>query len=149
MRAGTFLCILLTGCVTGADPGAGAASPRAQLGEEFTLALGDSIPLDPTGYSVVFEKVLEDSRCPTGTTCVWEGNARIEIMLREFSTDNPPGGKVMVEVLDLPIELNTSPKFPIAKNGSGLLVELRRLEPTPRPDTPTKDYVATLFARKQ
>lgn len=148
MRAGIFLSLFLTGCMTSADPGAGTATPRAQLAEEFTVALGDSIPLDGTPYSVVFEKVLEDSRCPSGTTCVWEGNARIEIMLREFDSNKATGGKLTVEVLDLPVVLNTSPKFPTTKNGSGILVELRRLEPAPRADTPTKDYVATLFARK-
>jgi hypothetical protein len=134
--------------VASVDPVAGGGSPRAQLGQDFTLALGDSIPLDGTPYSVVFEKVIDDSRCPTGTTCVWEGNAQIQIMLREFASNKPPGGKLAVEVLDLPVLLNTSAKFPTEKNGSGLVVELRRLEPTPRADTPTKGYVATLFVRK-
>jgi hypothetical protein len=134
--------------VTSADPGGGAVSAGAQLDEEFTVALGDSIPLDGTEYSIVFARVIEDSRCPTDTTCVWEGNARIEIVLREFATHTPPGGKLTVDVLDLPVELNTIARFPPGENGSGLIVELRRLEPKPWADTPTKGYVATLFARK-
>jgi hypothetical protein len=149
MRA-SFLCFffLLTGCETRADPGAGPAISRAQLGEEFILALGDSIPLDGTPYSVEFEKVIADSRCRTGATCVWEGNARIQIRLRELATHKPPDGKLPVEGIDLPVELNTSAKFPKEKNVFGLVVELRRLEPRPHVDTTTKGYIATLVARK-
>lgn len=31
------------------------------------------------GLKIKFDRVLEDSRCPVGTECIWEGNARISI----------------------------------------------------------------------
>jgi hypothetical protein len=149
MRAAVICCFFLfPGCVASPDRAVSDTGPRARLAEEFTVALGDSIPLDGTPYSVAFEKVIEDSRCPAASTCVWEGNARILIMLREFATHEPAGGRLQVEVLDLPVELNTNAKVPTEKNGAGLIVELRRLEPAPRADIPTSGYVATLSANK-
>jgi len=32
---------------------------------------------------VEFLEVLEDSRCPKGTTCVWEGQARVKLRITE------------------------------------------------------------------
>jgi hypothetical protein len=79
---------------------------------------------------------------------VWEGNARIQILLREWDGHQEPGGKQIVEVLDSTLELNSNPKMPNEKNGTGYVVELRRLEPMPREGAPTSNYVATLLARK-
>jgi len=35
-----------------------------------------------TGFSIKFVEMVEDSRCPTGTTCVWAGNAKVRIEVR-------------------------------------------------------------------
>lgn len=40
---------------------------------ELKLVVGHSAPLD--GGQISFVKVVEDSRCPTGATCVWAGQA--------------------------------------------------------------------------
>ena len=45
----------------------------------FKVALGDTIVTE--GISIVFVEVLEDSRCPTGVVCVWEGQARVKVMV--------------------------------------------------------------------
>ena len=45
------------------------------------LAPGQAVT---AGMSIVgFERVVEDSRCPKGTTCVWAGRARVAISLRK------------------------------------------------------------------
>ncbi|AFL80773.1 hypothetical protein Aeqsu_1280 [Aequorivita sublithincola DSM 14238] len=31
------------------------------------------------GVSIKFLEVLEDSRCPTGVTCIWAGRARVKV----------------------------------------------------------------------
>ena len=133
------LLALLAGCASIPRSGSGSesAGPRARFGEEFPLPLGESIPLDGSGYTIVFRKVLEDSRCPVDRTCVWEGNARIEIEL-----------KAAVEADSGLVELNTSSRFPTPNAVAGVVFEVRRLEPAPRADTPTQGYVVTLFARK-
>jgi|TARA_R110002020_G_scaffold30237_2_gene95320 hypothetical protein len=49
---------------------------------ELTFALGEETNLG--GMVIAFSEVLEDSRCPTGTQCFWEGRARL---LVEMSGD--------------------------------------------------------------
>jgi len=48
-----------------------------RLGEEFVLRFGERAALPDTNVTLVFQDVTEDSRCPDGVLCVWEGNARI------------------------------------------------------------------------
>jgi len=125
-------CVLvLAGCATSTEPATADDSARAQLGTEFTLSLGDTIRLNGSPHRVKFVQVLEDSRCPVETACIWEGNARIQIAV---------DATVM--------ELNTSSRFPKLTDALGLIFELRKLEPAPRADTPTTGYRATLFASK-
>jgi hypothetical protein len=58
---------------------------RPDLGEEITLEFGQIATLRGRDLSVKFERLMADSRCPTGAVCVWEGNA--EILLRVISGD--------------------------------------------------------------
>lgn len=46
---------------------------KAGLGEEFVLAVGQSASIDGEGLTIRFIEVTEDSRCPEGVECVWEG----------------------------------------------------------------------------
>ena len=45
------------------------------------IPLGVSITLD--NHAIKFIEVLEDSRCPKNTTCVWEGRARVLVEVSE------------------------------------------------------------------
>jgi hypothetical protein len=108
-------------------------------GEEFTLAVGDSARIGDSELVLMFDGVSEDSRCPRNVTCVWEGNARVRLKLREYSHMDARA----VEVLDENVELNTSSRFVQRwKLPVGWLV-LRGLGPQVPIDDP-KNYVATL-----
>lgn len=141
-------CVLgLASCATGIESqSASEGGQRARLDTEFTLSLGDSVPLDGSPYLVKFAGVLEDSRCPVETTCIWEGNARIQLELMSFETWPPSSNSVAVDTTT--IEMNTSSRVPKPPDALGLGFEVRKLEPAPRADTPTTGYRATLFARK-
>ena len=39
------------------------------------LRVGESVRLPQYGYTVTFEKVAEDSRCPMDAICDWQGDA--------------------------------------------------------------------------
>lgn len=52
-------------------------SDSAKLNEMFGLKFGQRVVLQGTDLTLVFKDVTEDSRCPEGVVCVWEGNARI------------------------------------------------------------------------
>src|SRR5262245_61278798 len=50
-----------------------------RLGQEFDLKINQKAMIEGEGLAVVFESVLEDSRCPEGVDCVWSGNAKIKV----------------------------------------------------------------------
>lgn len=49
------------------------------------ILFGESITLE--GHTVKFVKVLEDSRCPENTTCIWEGRARVRVEIIQDGED--------------------------------------------------------------
>lgn len=51
--------------------------------KSFTVQMNQSIFFD--GYEITFSEILDDSRCPTGVTCAWEGRASInmEVKIKE------------------------------------------------------------------
>ena len=49
-------------------------------GGELTIAVNERATLDKS-YSLAFLNVSEDSRCPPGVTCVWEGRAVLTLGL--------------------------------------------------------------------
>ena len=49
------------------------------LGQEFILQVGETANIKGEKLQVKFLEVLEDSRCPKGVTCVWEG--RVSCMI--------------------------------------------------------------------
>jgi hypothetical protein len=51
----------------------------ANPGSEFNLAVGKTAALNGTDYRITFNRVTEDSRCPVDVTCVWAGDAKIEL----------------------------------------------------------------------
>ncbi len=46
------------------------------------LPLGESVFLK-NGYTLKFEKVIQDSRCPTNVDCVWQGEAKVLLLLKK------------------------------------------------------------------
>ena len=70
-----FLLVFIT--ITGCDDAVSAG-----LSEEFFISPGQKAVINNSGLEITFNKVVEDSRCPLGAECVWEGNGRIEISVR-------------------------------------------------------------------
>ncbi|HJU90148.1 MAG TPA: hypothetical protein VJ672_12185 [Gemmatimonadaceae bacterium] len=64
----------------------GGAVVGARVGETFSLRVGETAQVRGTGgddIHVTFVSVTEDSRCPTGVQCVWEGNARLRLVVAQ------------------------------------------------------------------
>lgn len=84
--------------------------------------------------TVCFDTVLNESRCPEGSMCVWEGNAKIKLRVS------------INEIGEHSIELNTNQNFPIDTTINHLNISLISL--TPYPDISMtiipKDYIAEL-----
>lgn len=61
----------------------GCKKETYNLNEAFTLKFNKSalINLDGDEYEIKFTKLVEDSRCPPGSTCFWEGEVAVRINL--------------------------------------------------------------------
>ena len=59
-------------------------STTVSLGKEFSIRIGESVTIKGEQLKVRFLEVTEDSRCPKGVTCIWEGRVRclVEITYR-------------------------------------------------------------------
>jgi hypothetical protein len=109
------------------------------LGRAFELSLGQKARLATADHlTIVFSRVLEDSRCPANALCVWAGNARIE--LRLASVTQAPAS----------VQLNTFLPPNAAAYGS-YRISLLALQPYPgsSPGQPVarKTYTATLLVK--
>ena len=71
-------CVLL---VAGAGCAAVETAVSAEPGSSFTLAPGETALVRGTDTRITFRQMREDSRCPVDVTCVWEGDAKIEIVI--------------------------------------------------------------------
>lgn len=92
MRVALYAASLLTvlACSTGTglarcdDLGRGGVV-CARLGEQFDIRVGETAYIADTRLSIRVNAVPEDSRCPRDAVCVWAGNARVSLTLRDGS----------------------------------------------------------------
>lgn len=81
--------LILTGLVIVVMPGcSGTTQTSATPGESVNLALGHQAVITGESLKVTFAEILNDSRCPTGATCIWEGqvSARLDIVYQDTKT---------------------------------------------------------------
>ena len=69
----TCLCILFLCTVLSAM--SGCNKDEYNIGEEFSLRIGETAGIKGEQLQIRFLEVSEDSRCPRNVTCVWEGRA--------------------------------------------------------------------------
>lgn len=55
--------------------------PPTIFPREETLHVGGSVRLSTEGSTIMFEKVTQDSRCPIGALCIWEGDAAAKLRI--------------------------------------------------------------------
>jgi hypothetical protein len=52
------------------------------VGTNITLRVGDQVSIAGTPLVLTFVRIAEDSRCAPDVTCIWAGNARVELDAR-------------------------------------------------------------------
>ncbi len=121
-----LLAVLALGCAGGS-----VAAPSSGV---WTLAVGQAIGL-PEGGSVVLDKV-DDSRCPIGVVCVWEGDSTAHLT---FRGSGPPDESIALSL-----------RVRSAGAAHGLELRLAAVAPAPRVDTPVDPaaYRATVEWRR-
>lgn len=123
------LVTVLVSCQGATEP----ADIRVELGTEFDLPLGSTAVVEGTGVRIEFNAVPQDSRCPPHAFCIWEGDARIDLVVWEVRL----AGRNRQDVV-----LHTNPAIgPSVVTFSVYSLELTRL----RPEFLTgESYVVTL-----
>jgi hypothetical protein len=114
------------------------AAPTSSLGKEFTVRVGQTVTIAGEQLSLTFTRVTEDSRCPSGVVCVWEGNAQIAVTVSKSA--NEP----------VTLLLNTNPSFPTTATYLDYTVTLVELKPYPRSTRPIPEsrYRADLLVTR-
>lgn len=111
-----------------------APSPAATSSASSELALAPGQTRAVTGLEITFESVAEDSRCPAGVQCIWEGDAKVLLAV------HAPGAT------PTRVELHTSHRFAREAEHAGLRLTLVSVTPAPAKDRPVaaKDYRVTV-----
>jgi hypothetical protein len=71
------ILLLLASCAV--TPG----EVKADLGQEFSLSIGQSVVITGENLEIKFQEVVEDSRCPKDVTCVWAGRVSCVVEITE------------------------------------------------------------------
>jgi len=114
--------VLLSGCAGSGDSALKCETPAGQdpvLGDSFNLRYGEHTTLARENLTLTFVQVLEESRCPVGVQCIWEGNARIGVKVEK------PASRPVT------LELNTSRRYDTEAAYQGYKVQLLQLVPHP------------------
>ncbi|MGD8371478.1 MAG: hypothetical protein PVF44_04715 [Syntrophobacterales bacterium] len=109
-------------------------SITASLGQAFDINVGQVATISPQQLSVKFLSVSEDSRCPKGTNCIWEGNGKVNIQLTSQSQTSET------------VELNTSMSLPSEATYLTYNISLLDLKPYPLAGSTIQqsEYIATV-----
>jgi hypothetical protein len=86
--------------------------------ETVVLRPGESTWIIKAGLFLTFEKVVQDSRCPTGAVCVWAGDGEVQLSVQQA------GGVTM----DYRLHTNLDPK---AVEVDVWRISLKKLDPYP------------------
>jgi hypothetical protein len=129
-----LLVAILASCAQ--DP---IISRKVLLNEQFTVKAGQQVVIKGEKLSVQFSSVQNESRCPTGVQCVWEGNAAISIQVSK-KREKPVQAILNTNTAIQPNELAYK-KYRI---------KLLGLSPYPRIDEKieAKDYEAAMIVTK-
>lgn len=71
----SVLALLVLNC------GGETSETKARLNEQFELSIGQSAVISGEGLTLRLDDVTEDSRCPKGAVCIWEGRASCAVVM--------------------------------------------------------------------
>ena len=111
---------------------------EANLDSEFILQINQSAEIKSEDITVTFFNVTSDSRCPSDVTCIWQGQAGIEIDVQKGEVESS---------ISLSIGGDSSPEESIFNS---YLIQLVDLSPYPisTKNIQPEDYTATIKITK-
>lgn len=97
------------------------------------VELGTAVNID--GVRIEFTEVIEDSRCPANVTCVWEGRARVRVLVTEPGSETDEKIVIFGKVTGN----ESSDKLLCKRNNNSLMA--MQLHPYPQNAGEQLDYV--------
>jgi hypothetical protein len=133
MRALMFACAIVAAVSACASV---EPTVAVQPGETFSLPVGKTATINGSGTRITFRELREDSRCPTDVTCVWAGDAKIEVII---SRNGSPDDTRLISL---------NPPNNVATSGD-VQIRFVGLTPVPRQsDKSPREYVAQLVVNR-
>ena len=62
-----------------------ACTVKASLNQEFTLAIGQTAGITGEPLTIQFAEIQDDSRCPKGAMCIWQGRVSAVLQVSDGS----------------------------------------------------------------
>ena len=123
---------LITGLLFLLAFGSADASRLHRKGDTIKVQVKHEKSFPKSKLSVKFVEMVEDSRCPVDTQCIWAGNAKIKIRVskngrsHDLTLDtNGPNETVTAEGYSLKlVELTPSPRSNIRVNRNGYVATI-------------------------
>jgi hypothetical protein len=114
-----------------------SAPTVVEIGRSFPLRVASEVDVGGASLRIRFDRVSEDSRCPVGVTCIWEGDAVVRLTVTRDRASTA-------------VELHANARFAREHAYDGYLVRLLDLQPLPTAGGPVSppDYVATLVVER-
>jgi hypothetical protein len=109
-------------------------SITASLGEAFDIKVGQKASIFSQQLTLKFLSVSEDSRCPQGTICMWEGNGKVNIEVTATGQTS------------YVVELNTAMSLESEATYLNYTIALLDLRPYPSAESTIQqsEYIATV-----
>jgi hypothetical protein len=142
MRFVWALAIIAAVACAGSGAAVGSNNPVGTkvvtVDQDFDLAPAGTATIDGGALTLAFDKVAEDSRCPTGVQCVWAGNGAVVLTVAAAGVANSS------------VTLNTT-LTPHAATVGPYQISLVGLKPYPKQGSaiPSTSYIATLRITRQ
>jgi len=92
---------------------------QAQTAKQFTLRVNQQKVVTPEKLTVKFVSLIEDARCAEDTQCIWAGNAKIKVTVRQRNG----------ELKTIEMNTNTGPQ---GDTYGHYAIRLVKLTPVPR-----------------
>jgi hypothetical protein len=109
-------------------------SITTSLGQAFDIKVGQEVSISSQQLILKFLSVSEDSRCPRGTICMWQGNGKVNIELTATGQTS--------EV----VQLNTAMSLDSEATYLNYKISLLDLRPYPSAESTIQqsEYIATV-----
>lgn len=125
-----MLLFFANGCVD--NP----VAPNVSLNNDFNIKYGQSVYIPGENLLINFSKIVEDSRCPIGIRCFWQGTAKIELVIRH-------GNEKRIDTVQTYLPQSI---IPIGGINNSYLFWVKNVQPYPiwKQTIKKEDYILTL-----